>query len=60
MKKESLQWFMKCLECEFDESYWDLGGIRWKAKGDPKIRKKCPNCGKKSWHQTYKKEKENQ
>jgi hypothetical protein len=47
---------MKCPKCEFEESYWDLGGIRWKAKGNSRNLRKCPNCGERSWHQTYKKE----
>jgi hypothetical protein len=56
MEAESRSWFMKCPKCDFEESYWDLGGIRWKAKGDSKNLRKCPNCDERSWHQTYKKE----
>ncbi len=56
MEADSRQWFMKCMECGFEESYWDLGGIRWKAAGNSRNLRKCPNCGKRSWHQTYKKE----
>jgi hypothetical protein len=51
---------MKCLECEFEESYWDFGGIRWKAEGNSRNLRKCPKCGKRSWHLTYKKEKDAQ
>jgi endogenous inhibitor of DNA gyrase (YacG/DUF329 family) len=56
MAADSRRWFMKCPECGFEESYWDLGGIRWKATGNQKNYRKCPSCGKRSWHQTYKKE----
>ncbi len=57
MEADSRIWFMKCPECDFEESYWDFGGIRWKAAGNSKNLRKCPNCGKRSWHLTYKKEK---
>jgi hypothetical protein len=56
MEADSRRWFMKCLECGFEESYWDLGGVRWKATGNQKNYRKCPSCGKRSWHQSYKKE----
>ena len=60
MEADSRQWFMKCLKCDFEESYWDLGGIRWKAVGNSRNFRKCPNCGERSWHLTYKKEINNQ
>jgi len=60
MEAESRQWYVKCLKCGFEESYWDLGGIRWKSSGDQKKYGKCRNCGEKSWHQSYKKEPESQ
>lgn len=56
MEADSRRWFMKCPECDFEESYWDLGGIRWKATGNQRNYRKCPNCGKGSWHRTYWKE----
>jgi phage terminase large subunit GpA-like protein len=56
MEADSRRWFMKCLKCGFEESYWNLGGIRWKAKGNQRNYRKCPRCGKRSWHKTYKKE----
>ncbi len=56
MEADSRQWFMKCLNCGFEESIWDLGGIRWKAAGNPRNLRQCPHCGERSWHLTYKKE----
>lgn len=56
MEESSRQWFMKCLDCNFEQSYWDLGGIRWKATGNQRNYRKCINCGKRSWHLSYKKE----
>ena len=34
-------------------SYWEMGGIRWKAKGEQRNYLKCINCGKRSWHHSY-------
>jgi hypothetical protein len=42
MEADSRQWHMKCLKCDFEESYWDLGGVRWKATGDSKNLRLCP------------------
>ncbi|MBP6001992.1 MAG: hypothetical protein KA746_01025 [Pyrinomonadaceae bacterium] len=56
MESDSRRWFMKCLKCDFEESIWDMGGIRWKAKGNSRNLRKCPNCLERSWHSTYKKE----
>ena len=56
MEADSRRWFMKCLECNFEQSYWDLGGIRWKATGNQRNYRKCLKCGQRSWHLSYKKE----
>lgn len=56
MEADSRLWHMKCLECGFEQSYWDFGGIRWKATGEQRNFKKCQNCGEASWHKSYKKE----
>lgn len=34
MEAESRRWMVRC-SCGFERSLWDLGGIRWKAKGGP-------------------------
>jgi ribosomal protein L37E len=59
MEKDSRRWFMKCLRCGFEVSYWDMGGIRWKAMGNSRHLRKCTQCGNRSWHLTYKKESNN-
>ncbi len=46
---------MTCLKCNFEESIWEMGGIRWKAKGNSRNLRKCPNCHERTWHSTYKK-----
>ena len=60
MEADSRRWFIKCPECNFEQSYWDLGGIRWKATGDQRTYMKCVNCGKRSWHLSYKKDADGQ
>jgi len=51
MEADSRSWMMRC-SCGFARSIWELGGIRWKAAGQPRTFSfmKCPQCGKRSWH----------
>lgn len=56
MEADSRRWFMKCQKCNFERSYWDMGGIRWKASGNQRNYMKCVNCGERSWHMSYKKD----
>ena len=46
MEQESKLWCFQCESCQKKTSIWEIGGIRYKAKGNPKIKIKCPNCGK--------------
>lgn len=52
---ESKQWMLKCPNCQSELSYWDRGGIRWKAAGNPNIKGVCSNCGQMVWFHVYKK-----
>ena len=49
MEASSRSWIVRC-SCGFAQSIWDMGGIRWKAAGQPKTYLKCPQCGQRSWH----------
>lgn len=49
MEAESREWRVVCA-CGHDRSIWDLGGIRYKATGNPRTLLKCPACGKRTWH----------
>lgn len=49
MEAESRSWMMRC-PCGFERSIWDIGGIRWKAKGTKKNYKLCPSCKELNWH----------
>ncbi len=53
MEAHSRSWMIRCPNCGFEQSVWDWGGIRWKAVGNPRTYLKCPNCGQKGWHVTY-------
>jgi DNA-directed RNA polymerase subunit RPC12/RpoP len=50
MEAESRQWVLQCSNCKHEVSVWDLGGIRWKAAGNPRRYVKCPNCGQSGWY----------
>ena len=55
MMEESKQWKFTC-QCGEESSIWDVGGIRYKASGNPKIRLKCPHCQKTAMQKLYKAE----
>jgi hypothetical protein len=56
MEEESRKWIVRCPSCGTERSIWDLGGIRWKATGNKWIFGRCPNCGKRSWHDVFRRE----
>jgi hypothetical protein len=49
MEAESRQWLAEC-PCGSSRSIWELGGIRWKAAGQPRKLLRCPKCGELHWH----------
>jgi hypothetical protein len=55
MEAHSRSWMVRC-KCGFARSVWELGGIRWKAAGQPRWFMRCPKCGKRSWHKVSKEE----
>jgi hypothetical protein len=55
MESESRAWILRC-PCGFERSWWDAGGIRWKAAGQPRRRLLCPQCDRHTWHSTCKKQ----
>jgi hypothetical protein len=52
MRRESLDWMLRCT-CGFERSIWEAGGVRWKAKGNPRRLGLCPQCGQRTWHTVY-------
>ncbi len=53
MVADSRAWKAHC-PCGHARSIWDLGGIRWKATGNPKRMIDCPGCGQLMWHNVTK------
>jgi len=51
---ESRRWQMTCAACGHARSVWDLGGLRWKAAGNPAAIRKCPACGTTGKHMLQK------
>ena len=55
MRAELLLWMMRCRDCGFERSVWEIGGIRWKAKGNSRTWRRCPSCGRRTGHDIYRK-----
>lgn len=54
MEAHSRSWMLRCA-CGYERSIWEIGGIRWRAIGNPKTVRRCPHCGKVRWHTIYRK-----
>ncbi len=52
MRTESQTWMVRC-PCGYERSVWDLGGVRWKARGNPRLFRMCSKCGQRTWHTIY-------
>lgn len=49
IEAETRSWVVTCPRCQHQQSYWDLGGIRYGASSTgKKIRATCPSCGTKA------------
>ncbi|MBI1259541.1 MAG: hypothetical protein GC204_18900 [Chloroflexi bacterium] len=55
MEAESRSWMIKCSKCGNEMSVWDVGGVRWKAAGNPKKVMRCRKCGQVALHEIYRK-----
>jgi hypothetical protein len=55
METESRSWVVKCAACSHERSIWEMGGVRYKAAGNPRVYRLCPNCNQRNWHSIYKK-----
>ena len=50
MRRESRLWKAECPHCRADTTdIWEMGGTRYKAKGERKTRTRCPRCGQTGW-----------
>jgi hypothetical protein len=51
IERESREWFVVCPNCGLERTYWDIGGVRYKARSRGKrLGLRCPSCGKRSMH----------
>jgi predicted RNA-binding Zn-ribbon protein involved in translation (DUF1610 family) len=49
IERESREWWITCPKCGFERTYWDVGGVRYKAKSKGKwVGLRCPKCRKRS------------
>ncbi|CAN5580228.1 hypothetical protein BH18ACI3_BH18ACI3_17790 [soil metagenome] len=44
MEANSRMWMIRCPECEFERSFLDMGGIRWKAHGNQRNYMDCQSA----------------
>jgi hypothetical protein len=56
MEASSRAWMVRCRACGFEQSIWDLGGVRWKAAGTSHTWRRCPACGARGWHTVYRRD----
>jgi hypothetical protein len=51
IEQQSREWFVVCPHCGLERTYWDVGGIRYEARGQGKrIRLRCPSCRRRGTH----------
>ncbi len=53
MEAESQTWIIRCPYCGYEQSVWATGGVRYKASGNSRQLRRCPQCKRMSWHSIY-------
>lgn len=53
IEAESRSWILRCRTCGDERSYWDAGGMRYKASGSPRTAAKCPRCQRLRTHDVF-------
>jgi hypothetical protein len=53
IERESREWRSRCPKCLRETSVWDLGGVRYKAVGNPVRSQRCAHCGTSFVGQLY-------
>src|ERR671911_1312943 len=54
IEAHSRAWRVRCPHCGFERWIWDLGGVRYRAAGKPRMFARCPRCGATGWHKVEK------
>jgi ssDNA-binding Zn-finger/Zn-ribbon topoisomerase 1 len=44
IEADSRRWVFDCPDCHATSSIWEIGGVRWKAAGEPRRLISCPKC----------------
>ena len=52
MEAHSRSWVMRC-PCGYETSIWEMGGIRYRAAGNPRIMGRCAKCGQRQFGQLH-------
>ncbi len=55
LEKGTRKWLQECRHCGYKQDYWEAGGIRYKAVGEPGKLLYCENCKKLRFHKVRKK-----
>jgi len=51
IERQSREWLLICPSCGRERSYWEIGGVRYRAKSAGKrIRMRCDACGEAGPH----------
>jgi ribosomal protein S27E len=53
MEAESRTSMVRCRKCGNERSIWDMGGLRYKARGRPRRLIRCTNCRRLRWAEVY-------
>ncbi|HYD13429.1 MAG TPA: hypothetical protein VEC11_11345 [Allosphingosinicella sp.] len=54
MQRESRLWKTECPHCQTDTTdIWEIGGVRYKALGEPRNRIRCPRCNQNRWMRVH-------
>ena len=53
MEAESREWLVRCPACGHEQSIWELGGVRYGARGTKYIFRRCTECRQVGWHLVY-------
>jgi ribosomal protein S27E len=53
MEAESRTWMVRCRKCGNERSIWDMGGLRYKARGRPWRLVRCSSCNRLRWARVY-------
>ncbi|MBE9029315.1 hypothetical protein IQ266_06005 [filamentous cyanobacterium LEGE 11480] len=53
LESESRTWVVECSHCCAETSVWEMGGIRYKASGNPMMAIRCSRCGQVSTGQLH-------